>query len=115
MSNGCCTSVTSRLPSILYFSSVASSGNSVPPNHTETFRPRRSATPRMPEVLKANWRMPLKAKTWAMLTSGAPCSRAASKLGSQPRPNWAPPAATTSSGTISGPPGRMVTSRFSTA
>jgi len=113
MSKGCWISVTSLLRSILCLSSVASSSNSLPPNHTATRRPFRSAALLMPDDLNASSRMPLYANTCAMFTSGAPWSRAERRLGSQSMPNWAPPPATTCSGTMSGPPGRMVTSSFS--
>ena len=113
MSNGCWTSVRSFCGSSLYLARVARRANSLPPNHTATLRPLRSAGVLMPDVLKASCRMPLWAKIWPMLTSGTPCSREESRLGSQSIPNSAPRPATTCSGTMSGPPGTMVTSRFS--
>src|SRR5260370_195221 len=54
MSYGCGTRVTSRFRSILYFSSVANNSNSLPPNHTATRRPRRSAGPPVPAPLQPN-------------------------------------------------------------
>ena len=113
MSNGCWTSVRSFCGSSLYLARVARRANSLPPNHTATFRPLRSAGVLMPDVLNASSRMPLYPKIWPMLTSGTPCSREDRRLGSQSIPNSAPPPATTCSGTMSGPPGMMVTSRFS--
>ena len=67
MSNGCWTRVRSFCGSSLYLASVASRANSLPPNHTATFRPLRSAGVLIPDVLNASSRMPLYPKIWPIV------------------------------------------------
>ena len=94
-----------------FFVSAAKSLCSLPPSQTPTFLPFRSSIESMPLSLNATSVMPARAKTWAMLTISSPWSRVASRLSSQSMPNSAWPPSTTCSGTMSGPPALIVTSR----
>ena len=90
--------------------SAAKSSNSFPPSQLPTFLPRIFAIVLMPLLFQVISVIPLREKTWAMFTSFVPWSRADMRLGSQSRPSWAWPPATTCSGMMSGPPTRIFTS-----
>ena len=60
---------------------------------------------------QATWSVPDRWNGMPMICTSAPDLRAASSFGTQLIPNSAPPPATTVAGTMSTPPGRIVTSR----
>ena len=115
MSNGCATISTSFCGSIPFFVSAAKSLCSLPPSQTPTFLPSSSVMSSRPVSFHVTSVMPQRAKTCAMLTISPPWSRVASVLSSQLSPNSACPPSTTCSGTMSGPPGLIVTSRPSSS
>src|SRR5208282_1457060 len=85
-------------------------GYSLPENHTPSVRPLRSAGVLTPVSARQVSSRPERLKGWAMLTIGAPFSRAASAPGIQSTTTSAPPPISTCSGAMSGPPGLIVTS-----
>ena len=86
-------------------------GYSLPKNQTPSVWPGKSSGVSMPDSLRQVSIMPERSKIWAMLTSGTPFSRDASAAGIHSMITSAPPPAITCGGAMSGPPGRIVTSR----
>ncbi len=113
MSNGWLTIVTSPwlCGSIPFFVSAAKSSYWLPQHQTPTFFRASCLMSVMPLSLWVSSVMPLRVKTWAMLTRSPPWSRVASRLGSQSIPSCACPLWTTCSGVMSGPPSFSVTLR----
>src|SRR5579862_1108761 len=86
-------------------------GYSLPPNHTPTVLPLKSAGVLTPESARQVISSPERLKGCEILTSGTPFSREASADGIQSMITSAPPPAITCGGATSGPPALMVTSR----
>jgi len=83
----------------------------LPANQTPSVRPLKSVFGSlMPVSLRQVSIIPDFLKTWAMLTSGRPFSRAARAAGIHSTITSAPPPAITCGGAMSGPPGLIVTS-----
>ena len=106
------TNCTSGTPN---FSMAAVSSYSLPKPQLPTGLPAQSEGWVMPESAQDTIRVPERWNTWPTLTSPAPSSLETKALGTQARPNSAPPVATTCWGTISTAPSRMVTFRPSSS
>ena len=97
-----------------HVSRPAVTSNSLPKSHTPTFLPASAQGSVMFSDFHVTERVPERWKTWAMSTRSEPLSRASRTLGTQlivnSGPSFADP---TCCGTTSGPPGTIVTVRFS--
>ena len=111
MSKFCCTSVTSAAGSSPASVMAANTSYSLPKPQLPMVLPAKSLGEVMPLSAKDTCRVPLRWKTWAMSTMLAPASRLASAFGTQEMAKSAPPLASTSCGTMSTAPSRIVTSR----
>ena len=90
---------------------AAYSSASLPKPQVPTFLPFQSSGLVMFLSFIATWSVPDRWNGMPMIWTSAPDSREASSFGTQLMPNSALPPATTVAGTMSTPPGRIVTSR----